>query len=257
MTDSRRELVLALQRTALQTLVGEQSRLPARARTERLDLVADKIDEDGFRALMEAEVSPADRARLLSGMLDLPSSSMLAASPKDAVQAMLAMAADDAGVDATADDSPYAFGEVSPMSLLTMLACANYMCDRGDWEEVLDVVVDEVSGEDRTLRHWLIAAVWYGNNCPNTVRTSVADGVYNPVYGFESNVFDEVGIDLDESLELMEQMIDDDLMPLFDRDEFRDARKRFVAAQDRVREEATAARDEHARAAKAAEKLDI
>lgn len=253
---SDRALVPAKARDELRALVTQStgakgSALTSFRATLALDALADALEEAAFRTVLAEEVPASDRARLLSGMGDLASSSMLAAAPEDAVQAMLAMAEDDSstGVRRSRDC-------VDAFMLHTVIACAHYMRDRADWEAVLDTVVDVVDGFERTLRHWLVAAVWYQVGCPRRVRSSVGDGVWEPVDGLEPGVLDETGLEQDEGLELMEQMLREELMPEFDREEFAAARVRFVAAQTRVREEATAARQEREAAAKKARELD-
>ena len=261
MSDSR-ALVLVKAREAVRALVANSRALareggsahalsPFRA-TMELDSVAYALDETAFRAVLAEEVPAADRARLLSGMGDLASSSMLAADPEDAVQAMLAMAEGDAELGVSVST-----GRISAFTLHTILACANYMCARGDWEKMLDVVVDTASGVERTLRHWIVAAVWYEAGCPPSVGTEVAHGLFEPIDELTAGVFDEVGLGHDEGLELMAEMLREELMPEFDRDEFAAARERFCAAQERVREEAVAARQARDVAKKAAEDLDV
>lgn len=253
---SDRALVLAKARDDLRALVTQSTGAEGRALTpvrvtQALDELCDTLEEPAFRRMLAEEVSLADRARILSGMGDLPSSSMLAASPEDAVSAMLGMAEDDA--EAGVSEHVH---EVRAFSLHTVLACANFMRDRRDWEEVLDVVVDEILGVDRTLRHWIVAALWYEVGCPRRVGTEVADGVFEPIDELAPGVFDDAGIGQGEGLELMAEMLEDGLMPEFDRDEFAAARVRFVAAQTRVHEEATAARREREAAAKKADELE-
>lgn len=253
---SDRALVLATARQTVVTLVeltrrSDGALTPFRA-TQGLDRIADALDEEAFRIVLAEEVSPSDRARILGGMGDLPSSSMLAGSPEDVVQAMLGMAEDDAAAGVRESTM-----QVTAFTLHTVLACANFMRERGDWEEVLDVVVDETDSYERTLRHWIVAAVWYEAGCPRRVGTEVVPGVFEAIDELAPGVFDEAGIEHDEGLELMAQMLSDSVMPRFGRDEFAAARERFVAAQTRVREEATAARHEREAAAKKADDLDI
>lgn len=232
--------------------VGERNVLSPFRVTQALDALADSLEEVAFRTVLAEEVPAPDRVRLLSGMGDLASSSMLAASPEDAVQAMLAMAEDDAAPGVREDRY-----SVSAFTLYSVLGCAHYMRERGDWDEVLDVVIDETDGYERTLRHWIVAAVWYEAGCPRRVGTEIMDGVFEPIDELAPGVFDEAGLGHDEGLELMAQMLSDSVMPQFDRDEFEAARKRFVAAQTRVREEAAAALREREAAAKAADDLDV
>lgn len=253
---SDRALVPAKARDDLRALVAQStgakgSALTSFRATLALDVLADTLEEAAFRTVLAEEVPASDRARLLSGMGDLPSSSMLAGSPKDVVQAMLGMAEDDAAAGVSEHVQ-----EVRAFSLHTVLACAHYMCARDDWDEVLDVVVDEANGTERTLRHWLVATVWYQVGCPRRVGTEVAEGLFEPIDELAPGVFDEAGLEQDDGLELMAEMLKSNLMPEFDRDEFATARERFVAAQTRVREEATAARREREAAAKKADELD-
>ncbi len=268
MTDPGRALVLRKVETNLRRLasVASSSAVVRFQETAELDRLVEEVGDDPvFREMFEREVSPTLRPILLGGKFDLPSSSLLAASPEDVVATLVAMViteASDGTVDPNEVDEDRIVDrgdtDVSAMGFYVFMAAAEYLRMRGDWLEILDVVVDTADNdEERSLADWLYAAVYFEAGCPERLRDGEGQFDGEPADGLTLDIFTQLGLDGDTGLERIAEMIDDGSMPRFDRGDFLASRQRFAARQGEVRETASSAESERAAADAAADELDV
>ncbi len=266
MSDPGRALVLRTAETDLQVLAGIAAGGVVRFKTTTaLDAICEAVGDDVlFAEMLEQQVQPALRPTLLSGRFDLPSSSLLAAHPEDAVAALVAMVitespesviAVDVDEDRVADSNRT---EISSMGFWVFRAAAEYLRIRSDWTEILDVVVDTApNGEERTLRDWLCSALYFEAGCPVRVRDGEGRFDGEPADGLSLDLFDQLGLDGDDGLTRIVEMVADDIMPQFERADFLVARQRFNERKATIRETASSAESEREAASAAADDIEV
>lgn len=205
-----RALVRANPKAALTVLnkPGSETGLSDRGAADVLDAVVGEFgDPDEVRGEIEASVRPQRQVELLRARGDLPSSAADVVDPSVVLTAVFDEVQEAASYVGSLDDGVI---DDRVEQQLTLRSWAVKLRDRDDWDEVLEMEVGSW-----TVFHHLLVAIFLEQR-HNIVRKTDSGARYLALEEIPADLFDQVGIDPAEAVEVLQEMLDDGQMPDID-----------------------------------------